>query len=175
MGYLKVEEKEVEGFLGKNKRIEFTLVQDKNISYLTDIQMTILDFIKSNLENGRFSFDRIQLFNIGYPIGYAFNSYRFSFIALVNTLTARCINLLKSKDYLDMSDHNLMNLIFGIWFVIAMLSPMLLSKELIINSTLFFGLFASVFLSSILVVFLNMKPEILGRWSREEESNMRRC
>ncbi|MEM4134171.1 MAG: DUF2207 domain-containing protein [Candidatus Micrarchaeia archaeon] len=68
---------------------------------------------------------------------------------------------------MDMSGQNLMNLIFSIWFVIAMLSPMLLSKELVTNFALFFGLFAAIFLSSILVVFLNMKPDILGRWSRE--------
>ncbi|MEM4134170.1 MAG: hypothetical protein QXO35_01760 [Candidatus Micrarchaeia archaeon] len=84
LGYLEVEEKEVEGLLGKTKKIEFTPVQDKSTSNLTDIQMAILDFIKSNLENGRFPLDRRQLFNIG----YAFDSYRFSFIALVNNLTA---------------------------------------------------------------------------------------
>ncbi|MCX8202246.1 MAG: DUF2207 domain-containing protein [Candidatus Micrarchaeota archaeon] len=163
LGYLEVEEREIRGIIGSNKKIEFTIVPNKDPAGLTEIQKTILDFMKSNLEsNGKFSFERD--FGLSFEAFSASQKYKYLFIGLVNNLFAKAVGILKSKNYIDMTGVNLMNRGFFIWFVIAIISGVFIPQLI---GGLSFLLFISIFLWLFIILFINMKPDLLGRWTKE--------
>ncbi|MEM3369544.1 MAG: DUF2207 domain-containing protein [Candidatus Micrarchaeia archaeon] len=167
LGYLQAEERETKEIFGASKKIDLIPVADMDTSKLTDIQRTVLEFIKSNLENGRFSYDKGKLRSYEIDSFYSANAFRFAFLGFANGLIAKCINLVKSKNYIDVTGQNLMNIGFTIWFFVSLGSLMFMVPffpTLLIFLPL---LFISIFGYSFLLLITNMRPDLLGRWSRE--------
>ncbi|MCS7109339.1 MAG: DUF2207 domain-containing protein, partial [Candidatus Micrarchaeota archaeon] len=163
LGYLEVEEREIRGLIGSNKRIEFTIVPNKDPAGLTEIQKTILDFMKSNLDsNGKFSFERD--FGLSFEAFSASQTYRYLFIGLVNNLFAKAVGILKSKNYIDLTGVNLMNKGYVVWFVLAIIT-VLFMPQIVGQLSLFLSI--SIFIWLFVILFINMKPDLLGRWTKE--------
>ncbi|MEM3369523.1 MAG: DUF2207 domain-containing protein [Candidatus Micrarchaeia archaeon] len=166
LGYLKLKEEEEKSLFGKTKKVFLIPVEDKDITNLSDVQKTIFSFIKRNLKDGKFSFDIKYHKENGLFSSFFTSEYEFDLLNLIDNVSKQSFEIIKSKRYLNFKGNKIMNISFVIWFIIGLVSFYIL--DLKNNYSLFFVcLLASWLFYAVLMVFLTLRPEILGRWSKK--------